>query len=80
MLRLTGTDIQDTMKFPDRNEPETPPREMHMMDETRIMRAIEDLEQGLAELTAEAEAIDDLLAPIPFMSHEPSDDEGPWAA
>lgn len=80
MLRLTNTDIPVTLPFTREAAAAKPEG---IMDEQRIMDAIEELEAGLAELHAEADAIDDLLAPIPFGINRHGadpDDDRPWAA
>lgn len=80
MLRLTNTEIPVTLPF---TRDAASDQAEGTMNEQRIMDAIEQLEAGLAELHAEAEAIDDLLAPIPFglsrNGYDPDDDR-PWAA
>lgn len=59
-------------------------RSIEPVDTHRIMATLAELEDGLAELKAEAEEIDELLEPLNFSrfkaAWESDDDDGPWAA
>ncbi|MEM9064958.1 MAG: hypothetical protein AAGB51_05655 [Planctomycetota bacterium] len=81
MLRLTTSEAPAPLPFT-RNR-ETGPAQEAPMNEQRIMDALNELEAGLDALRAEADIIDDLLAPIPFgmmPEGEGPDDDRPWAA
>lgn len=63
------------------NDFEGPGGRVEPVDTGRIMATLTELEEGLADLQAEAEEIDDLLAPLNFSRFKAAwDDEGPWAA